>query len=371
MLGLIKRHPAPRNPRTQAKAKHPRPAWTTRRKVPRCRRSSRIRSGRILIGFILSSAGLVTACTADAQKQVSIPLIATSSGLQAPIQASGGVTLQINKAQLAFGPLYLCAGYNAGDHCDLARLEWLDSIVLDLQRPNTVTLGQLDGVDGTVRSWMYDMGISSQLTDKNPVMLKAAKTLNGNSVVIEGTATHNNRSLPFVANIVVSQYEKTEFGIPVVRKRIDERFEHRVTGDEGALQLSFDPRLWLEGLDLSPYFADQSCAPDAPSILCQGSVQLQCSQDGQEMGRKDCAAQGMVCQSKRGCVSAIEFMTDSKTYRELLFSIITEHRAQFRWDLTAAPMPGPPARPALQATPLQQNQETSIPKKETQQNDSK
>ena len=80
----------------------------------------------------------------------------------------GDVSVTIDRADLAFGPLYLCAGATAGDLCDTARFEWLDSAVVDTTLSDPVKVGELSGVTGTVRSWMYDLGLSSQLTREAP-----------------------------------------------------------------------------------------------------------------------------------------------------------------------------------------------------------
>ena len=103
-------------------------------------------------------------CGEQQQQRVSIPLYVAGTTLSKPVEARGGVRLNISRAELAFGALYLCAGASAGDLCESARLEWLGSALIDTLDASPQEVGALTGVTGPVRSWMYDLGLSSQLT---------------------------------------------------------------------------------------------------------------------------------------------------------------------------------------------------------------
>lgn len=182
-----------------------------------------------------------------------VPLYLAGSDVAEGFDATGDVEVAIERADLAFGPLYLCAGATAGDLCDTARLEWLDSAVVDTTDPEPVRVGDLDGTTGSVRSWMYDLGISSQLTRPEPYVLSAARELRGASFLVEGWASAGEARLRFSARVVVSQTETTELGVPVVRKGTEDRFVRDVTVFEPGLLVRFDPSQWLRNVDFRPY----------------------------------------------------------------------------------------------------------------------
>jgi hypothetical protein len=216
----------------------------------------------------LASCALLS-CGEAGQSRVSVPLYASGVELSEPIEARGGVTLTLTRAELAFGALYLCAGVSAGDLCESARLEWLDSAVIDTLDPTPQTLGTLTGVSGSVRSWMYDLGLSSQLTAEEPFVLEASKELGGYSFILEGVAELDGARASFSARVKIQQSDDTELGVPVIRKSSAERFEHEVDAEESGLLLKFDPRPWLSGLDLNSYLSGVACeeVPCEPSEL--------------------------------------------------------------------------------------------------------
>ena len=80
--------------------------------------------------FALVCAHL-TACAETSQERVQIPLEVTGTAPAGTVLSLGDVPVTLTRADLAFGPLYLCAGTQAGELCETARLEWLDSVVVD------------------------------------------------------------------------------------------------------------------------------------------------------------------------------------------------------------------------------------------------
>jgi hypothetical protein len=200
---------------------------------------------------------LACACGDNGQERVTIPLYVAGSDVLQPIAARGGVPVTLERADLAFGPLYLCAGATAGDLCDTARVEWLGTVVVNALEPNPTGAGDLTGVTGTVRSWMYDLGISSQLTRSEPFVLDAARELGDTSLLIAGRADVGGVEMSFDASVRVAQTDDTELGVPVVRKSTTESFRHEVTRDEAGLTLRFDPAAWVQGVDFASF-----CGPD-------------------------------------------------------------------------------------------------------------
>jgi hypothetical protein len=206
-----------------------------------------------------SFAWALTGCGDVGQSQVEVPLYVRGTELARPVAGVGDVMLAIDRAELAFGPLYLCAGAQAGELCDTARLEWLGSVRIDLKDPEPRRAGTLTGPTGRVRSWMYDLGISSQLTHSDPIVLDAAQELGGASLVVEGRASQGGTEVPFDVRVVVQQGSDVERGVPVVRKGTGDVFNHDVTGSEPGLWVRFDASVWLSKLDLRAELADSAC----------------------------------------------------------------------------------------------------------------
>jgi hypothetical protein len=207
----------------------------------------------------LSFACALTGCGDVGQSQVEVPLYVSGSQLAPTVTAVGDVMLAIDRAELAFGPLYLCAGAQAGELCDAARLEWLGSVRIDLKDSKPRRAGTLSGTTGRVRSWMYDLGISSQLTHNEPFVLDAAQELGGASLLVEGRARQGDFEVPFDVRVVVQQGADVERGVPVVRKGTGDGFNHDVTGSEPGLWVRFDASVWLSKLDLRAELADSAC----------------------------------------------------------------------------------------------------------------
>jgi hypothetical protein len=221
---------------------------------------------------ILLSCCLFAACAEAGQTAVEVPLYAAGSDVGDAFPVASGVPVTLARAELAFGPLYLCAGSQAGELCDTARLEWLESTIVDLLDSQARTPGELVGVTGRVRSYMYDLGLTSVLTQANPLVLPAAEELGGVSIVLEGSADVAGVAVPFSAAVPIQQTTETELGAPVIRKRSDETFAHEVTQGEPGLLLEFDPRPLLENVDFAALIAEQG---DACAVGCEAPLRIQ------------------------------------------------------------------------------------------------
>jgi hypothetical protein len=233
------------------------------------------------------------ACSDLGQNYAELPLFVGGSGLEQPLVAEGGLELRIERAELAFGPLYLCAGAQAGELCDTARLEWLGSVRVDLTTSEARRAGTLSGTTGRVRSWMYDLGISSQLIRGEPFVLDAARELGGASLVVQGRASRDGQSIPFSAEVVLQQGSEVERGVPVVRKGSTDSFNHDVKGDERGLWVRFDAAPWLRAVDLS--------------------------------------AELEACVASRGCALPVRLDPEGKAYRGLHNAVASGRRPEFAW----------------------------------------
>lgn len=280
---------------------------------------------------LLASLGLALACVDVGPQHVEVPLFVAGTAVDGPIAGKAGAQIELERADLAFGPIYLCAGAQAGELCETARLEWLDAVGFDALDPAAVEAGELHGLEGTVRSWMYDLGVVSLLTQEDPLVLPAAEQLGDASLRLEGRAELEGVSIPFVVELVVAQEEQTEIGVPVVRKSSSDAFDHEVVVGEPGLLVRFDPAPWVTQIDFAGLLEDQSCAPAGPELVCAGQTEQRCDADGDLVEVRDCAALEQVCVRGEGCVAVVEFEADSQGYRAVRNQIVAGPRPEFQW----------------------------------------
>lgn len=280
---------------------------------------------------LVLSTVLVAGCADTGLERTRVPLFVAGTELSENIAAAFDVPVRIDRADLAFGPLYLCAGTTAGDLCDTARLEWLETVVVDATLAVPAAAGELSGVTGAVRSWMYDLGISSQLTRTEPFVLDAASDLGGASLVLEGRAWVDELELPFAASVPIQQTDATELGVPVVRKSTSEAFSRDVGSDESALLVRFDASAWVRGVDFRRYVSRDACTNGGPAVVCDGARERTC--DGEaEQATRDCAGMGQVCIPEAGCQQRLNVEATSEAYRSLRNALVSGERPSFDWD---------------------------------------
>lgn len=267
-------------------------------------------------------------CIDMAQEPVEFPLLVAGSA-QTQIDLPSG-QIELDSAQVAFGPLYLCAGASAGDLCEVSRAQWLGSAVVDILNPTPVQVGEVTGNSGLVLSWMYDLGISSQLTAQKPFVLPAAQRLGGVSLLIKGRARVEGLAIPFSAAVAVEQTQDTELGVPVVRKSVSERFVRDLGAQPDALLVRFSPTGLFATSDLKALVSHEQCIATSPSIVCDGTLARSC-QNGLETSQMDCAGQGQVCARDKGCVDELDIDPSSEFYRMLRASMLSGARPSMEW----------------------------------------
>jgi hypothetical protein len=270
-------------------------------------------------------------CAETGQDRTTVPLFVAGTDISEPVVSIGDVPVTIDRADLAFGPIYLCAGATAGDLCDTARLEWLETVVIDTTTSEPANAGALSGVTGPVRSWMYDLGISSQLTRTTPFVLDAAEALGGASFVLEGQAVIDGIEVPFIASVPIQQTDETELGVPVIRKSTSESFFRDVTTDESGLVVRFNPSAWVRRMDFRPYVVREDCAEAGLPMVCDGEVERSC-EDGLIVSSRDCGQLGQVCVPGEGCADRLTIEDDSEAYRSLRNELVSGERPSFEWD---------------------------------------
>lgn len=163
-------------------------------------------------------------------------------GVSAAPFAVDQYTVELQVAELAFGPLYLCATSAASsDLCPSAVAEFADSAVIDLLDEDAQALGEVVGFAGAVRSATYDYGVTWLPTQRIPAPTEAA--IEGHSMHFEGTATREGVVLRFIADLTLAPQTQ---GTRTIQGA-------RVPGEQQAtatsLTLTFEPQRWWSEVD--------------------------------------------------------------------------------------------------------------------------
>jgi len=277
---------------------------------------------------------LLSACVAQGQEEVRIPLSVVGTAHAEPVLGRDGVEIVLDEARLAFGPLYLCAGTQAGGLCNTARVEWLDGVIVDALDPEPERAGDLEGISGPLRSWMYDLGITSSLIHEQPLKLPAARALQA-SVRLEGAALVEGQAIPFAAKIEIQQEEGTEVGVPLVRSSPGGGLDHDLRPDEEGLRLRFDASPWVAEIDFRALRADEGCEVDGPPLVCAGDIEQICATDGSLTSDRDCRESSEVCIVNQGCVDVVDLGEISQARRLIRNQIVAGPAPEFHWGVAS------------------------------------
>jgi hypothetical protein len=216
---------------------------------------------------------------------------------------SDGTQLTLSRGELALGPVYLCAGAQAGQNCQAALAEWREARVVDVLSSAEQSLGTLEGYSGRALSYMHDCGIVSLLTDSAPLVLPAAEELGQKSVRLEGSAQLAQTgapTIPFRIALAIASSADADRGQPVVRSSPGQ-FDEEIGPDTARLTLSFDAGAWLSGLQQDAFWQDTPCTADGPAVVCAGTVSQDCSSET----AVDCAESQQVCAPNQGCQDVV------------------------------------------------------------------
>ena len=251
------------------------------------------------------------ACIDTATEPVAIDLWLAGTAVEGPIEARGGVPVTLERAALAFGPLTLCAGVQAGDNCDAALVEWTDAAVVNALESRAVEVGALVGVSGEARSYMYDFGFVSLLTSIEPLPLAATEALDGASVVLEGSAGVGTQTIPFRASLRLMQPADVERGSPLVRSGADDALSLPLTPSAASITLRIDAAPWVRDIDFVALVENRECAAGVGRV-CAGAVERQCAPDGSMESERDCRDSGEVCLRGIGCTAQLDITAGSQ-----------------------------------------------------------
>lgn len=144
----------------------------------------------------------------------------TSNGTPSSFESQAGWKIELTDARALVGPVYFYAGearaslfdtllginsaYACAAHSQFSSGETLGQIPLqfgvDLLSGET-ELGQVDGARGTVRSVELHLQDPGAVDAGNDM----AEAMTGSTVVLEGTASKDGQSVPFIAEVTLSE----------------------------------------------------------------------------------------------------------------------------------------------------------------------
>lgn len=277
---------------------------------------------------LLLAALVLTGCI-DTSVEATTVALSVSGTAPAPFEDRGGSVITLERADLAFGPLYLCPGRQAGELCEEALAEYTDAVVVDALDPARREVGEMPALTGTARSYMYDLGVVSLLGRDAPLVTEAAASLGGASAVVAGRAEAGGQTIPFTIAVPIAQSASVEGGVPVVRSGATEGFELAILPDgASALTVRFDPRDWLSSASFDALVEDAECAAGV-DLACAGSVEQRCAPDGGVEEARDCADLGQACVRGAGCVDSVALDADHALGRALSIGLTSGPRPRF------------------------------------------
>jgi len=195
---------------------------------------------------VLGALALAAACGDTGGERVAVPLFA--SGTPARALSIGDARVTLTRAEVAVGPIYLCASASASAAlCAVAVAEQLEPVLVHALDPSAAPAAPLAATTGTTRSAMYDLGISWLLTQPGPQASAVAPA--GHSTVLEGTVERAGRTLRFSAGVDALPSGRGELTLNA------QPTEHEITGQDERLTLVVDANGWVDRLDVDALFA--------------------------------------------------------------------------------------------------------------------
>jgi hypothetical protein len=113
-----------------------------------------------LLGFVLFlGAALSPSCVTYGRTQVAVPVHGAGTGVRS--FTVGDFVITLESARIAWGPAYFCTTPFADvDLCPTALAEVRSAATIDALDETPQLIGELRGISGTVRSAMFDYGIT-------------------------------------------------------------------------------------------------------------------------------------------------------------------------------------------------------------------
>jgi hypothetical protein len=208
------------------------------------------------------AALLASACGSTGQDVATFPIHGAGAG-EATFE-SNGWSVTIERADVAFGPVYFCATSFADmDVCPAAEAEWLGTASIDALDPASQMLGEASAITATVRSAMFDYGRSWLLTAERPRANEGAPR--GRSAVFVVRAMKDGVTLEVRASLDIDPAnagQSAVIGAPTGEEAIE--------GNE-ALTVRVDAAAWWRRVDLDAVAA-MDADGDGVVELARGDV---------------------------------------------------------------------------------------------------
>ncbi len=206
---------------------------------------------------------MVASCGDTGQEHVELPLTATGVAAH-PVDLGGGATITLSRADVAFGPMYVCASETGrAELCEVALGEFLGTVPVRALDPSPQALGQLDATTSNVRSGLFDYGLSWLLTQSGARANPGA--IEGHSAILEGVLTRGAQSLRFSATLDAKATMSGDLAVNGQQTRFT------ITGSQNALNMAADPHAWVGNLDADALFALDTDG-DGAVVIPEGSV---------------------------------------------------------------------------------------------------
>lgn len=183
---------------------------------------------------------LLPGCTHSPQEPADYDAVAIAEANA--IATAGEWSIQLTRAELAFGPVYFCASASGSSSlCESSIAEVASFARLDGLSADPQPVGRVHGFTGTIRSAAYDWGITWFDTQTDPTAADVAP--GGHSMHVEALATRDSTSLPLVADVdVVPQYQG-QMAVPTAPA------EATIESSAFRLEIHFDVAKWFGQLD--------------------------------------------------------------------------------------------------------------------------
>lgn len=202
------------------------------------------------------------ACGDTIGESVVLPL--TARGVETPSFEQGTWQITLERAEVGFGPLFLCpASIPSDELCETALLELRETVTVDALSAAAQAQPPLRGNTGAVRSSIWDYGLSWPLTFRSPTPNPGAP--GGHSARFAGVATDGARTLLFEADVDVAANAAGRLAAGQVT-------EHVVEDASSRLEITFDPARWWRNVDFEALATEAFAA--APEGELSTSVRI-------------------------------------------------------------------------------------------------
>jgi hypothetical protein len=198
------------------------------------------------------------ACSGTGQPDVDYAAFAAPEAA-ATINADHGWSVTLDKATVAFGPVYFCASASgSATLCQTAIGELLTTTAFDALDPAPRALGTAHGFIGKIQSASYDYGIHWFLTDDAPNPSSDAP--GGHSAQFTGTAVKAGKTVHFRADVdVVPQFQGQ-------RAAPSQAASATIAGEGERLDIHFAIGQWFEHVDF-----DEAPAGEGLYVISAGT----------------------------------------------------------------------------------------------------